>query len=97
MSDDFKLGHDDLSTDLDNLGVMLADVVDITTGAVIAGSADKGAMTIAYAALSGRVSGDRGRRAFRQALEADGVDPATIDRLDAHFTRCLLDPHLPRN
>ena len=61
---------------------------------VILNSVDRPAMAIAYAALDGRVSGDLGRKAFRRALVAERLDDDTIDRLDAMFTRRLLDPTL---
>ena len=72
----------------------LMGVVEATTDTVIVNSADPRSMQTAFAALDGRVSGGEGRRALREALTADGISVEVVDRLDALYIRCLLDPTL---
>ena len=90
----FQDGFGMMRASLEDLNNRLDGIVSSTTNNVIGRSVDRPAMALAYASLSGKASGDIGRQAFHRALTAEGMTAEQINRLDALFVRCLLDPSL---
>lgn len=91
MTQDAFGGHyDEMIGALRRTDERLRALVTQTMDRVLAGSADRRSMELAYAALRGEASAADGLDALRVALQADGLDDGTISHIEGLYLNVLV-------
>jgi hypothetical protein len=79
---------------LRRISIRMRSINDQVSQRLVATSKEPGLMETAYAAIRGEAPGSEGMAALRAALIADGIAGEDLDRIEALYVGCLLDPSL---